>query len=59
MPEERKEFITRLPAELVEWLDGETGRWDRSRAWLIEHAITLWRKRLESSRERARRAAGK
>ena len=39
--------------ELLDWLDREAERMERSRGWTIQHAVRMWRKRLE--RERAKR----
>ena len=55
-----RETATRLmvtcDVDLVEWLKLESGRRDRSLAWLFQESVRQWRNRLE--RERARKVGG-
>lgn len=46
------QVLIRLPDELVEWIDAERDASGRSRAWLIGHAVEIWRNRLQRDRER-------
>lgn len=53
----KRDVLHRIDAGLVEWLDSEAGKRDRSRAWMIEEAIRQWKRRLERDRAaRVRRA---
>lgn len=52
MSEEMKDVLHRMPLELVEWLDVESKKRDRSRAWMLTEAVRQWRRRLERDRER-------
>jgi predicted transcriptional regulator len=47
-----KKFEMRMTPELVELLDAEAVRLDRSRTWVIAHAAELWVNRLQRDRER-------
>jgi hypothetical protein len=49
----KRDVLHRIDAELIDWLDGESETFQRPRAFLVEHAIRMWRRRLE--RERGRR----
>lgn len=46
-----------LSDELIAWLDQESAASGRSKNWLVEHAVKLWRRRLEYSRAQAGRKA--
>ena len=49
----------KLDQELVEWLDQEAPKRDRSRAWMINEAIRQWRKRIERERQARKLNRGK
>lgn len=44
--------------ELIEWVDGEAERRERSRGFLINEAIGQRMQRIEKDRERARKRRG-
>lgn len=48
-----QQILFRMRNDLVEFIDAEKNASGRSRAWLIEHAVEIWRRRLD--RERANR----
>lgn len=52
-------FLIRIDPELNAWIEAEAEKRDRSKAWIVAHAVELWRARLENARTRARAAAKK
>lgn len=48
-----REFRLRMEASLVDFLDAEGVRRDRSRNWLISEAVRQWQVRLEGRRRRS------
>ncbi len=54
MSENTKDVLHRIDAELIEWLDVEAKKRDRSRNWMLAEAVRQWKRRLD--RDRARRA---
>ena len=52
-----KRIMTTMDHELVEWLEDQAQRRDRSVSWMIETAIARWKRRLEVDRERRKRRA--
>lgn len=52
---ELRNFLMRMSPEVIDALDAEAKRLDRSRTWVVEHACELWVRRLQ--RDRDRRAA--
>lgn len=52
-------FLIRIDPELNAWIEAEAEKRDRSKAWIVAHAVELWRSRLENARARARAAAKK
>jgi predicted transcriptional regulator len=46
-----KDVLHRMPSEMVEWLDREAAKRDRSRAWMLTEAVRQWRRRLERQRK--------
>lgn len=55
-----KNVFHKLDTELMDWLDLEAVKRDRSRAWMLNEAVRQWKLRLERDREaRARRSKRK
>lgn len=52
---EEKKFEARMPVDLVARLDAAAGRMDRSRNWMLCHAVELWMNRMDRDRERRER----
>lgn len=51
--DERVQLLLRLEPDNAEFLDAEAAASGRSKGWMINHALGMWRRRLE--RERSRR----
>jgi hypothetical protein len=51
----KRDMTHRMDAALVEWLTDEAERFDRTRAWCIEHAVRMWKRRLERERRARKR----
>lgn len=47
---ERTKVLHTIDRDVKRWLEEESARSGRSESWLIEHAVKLWRKRLEAGR---------
>lgn len=56
--EEKVQVLFRTSPGTKAWLDSESERSGRSVQWLLEHAVQLWRNRLESDRKRRAAKAG-
>ncbi len=45
------QVLVRIQPDLKSWLEEESKRSGRSMTWLVNHALNLWRDRLEKSRK--------
>lgn len=52
-PEGKKDILLRVDTEMKAWLDAEREASGRSLNWLVNHALKLWRDRLEKGRGNA------
>jgi predicted transcriptional regulator len=52
--EGKRDIMHRMDTALIEWLDAEASKFDRTRSYLVEHAVRMWKRRLERER-RARK----
>lgn len=50
--DDRVQLLLRLDSQNAEWLDKESEASGRSKGWLINHALDMWRRRLQRDRER-------
>lgn len=48
---EQVKMLVRMDWELKQWIALESERTGRSQTWLVNHALTLWKDRLEKSRK--------
>lgn len=58
LADERVQLLLRLEAENAEFLDSESEASGRSKGWLINHALGMWRRRLQRERERRKELRG-
>jgi hypothetical protein len=49
---DKMRFLVDAPPELVEWIDLEATRRDRSRAWMVCEILRQYRNRLDKTRAR-------
>jgi len=50
--DDRIQFMMRFDPEIKAWLDSESEKSGRSLTWLVEHAVQLWKNRLEVQRQK-------